>query len=156
MTHLCEREGLREVETVVASGNVLFSFDERPSYGLEELLGAMMAEQFEIQSFAAVRSRAELAEAIDDNPFAADGDEGKVHTLFLSAQPDPAAYAKMIADHAPRGPDRIALGPRSLYVDYVNGAGRSTLSHAFVERRLRCRATARNLRSLRRMLEKMA
>ena len=33
-----EREGFENVETIVASGNVLFDFDERPTDGLEELL----------------------------------------------------------------------------------------------------------------------
>ena len=31
-----EREGFENVETVVASGNVLFDFDERPTDGLED------------------------------------------------------------------------------------------------------------------------
>ena len=57
------REGFENVETVVASGNVLFDFDERPSEGLEDLFAHMMAERFDITSFVAVRTRDEVAEA---------------------------------------------------------------------------------------------
>jgi uncharacterized protein (DUF1697 family) len=149
-----EREEFENVETVVASGNVLFDYDERPSQGLEDLLGHMMAERFDIDSFAAVRSVAEVREAVEGNPFAA-AEADKVHTLFLSGEPDGEAFARLAADHGARGPERLAIGPRSLYIDFVNGVGQSRLTNAFVERRLGLRGTARNMRSLRRILEKM-
>ncbi|MEO5598315.1 MAG: DUF1697 domain-containing protein [Novosphingobium sp.] len=151
-----EREGLDNVETVVASGNVLFDFDERPSEGLEDMLAHVMQERLDITTFAAVRSRDEVAEAISANPFAADGDEAKVHTMFLSAQPDAAAFERLVADHALRGPERLASGDRALYIDYVDGAGSSKLTNMFIERRLACKGTARNIRSLTRILEKMS
>lgn len=150
-----QREGFEEVETVVASGNVLFAFDERPTEGLEEKLGHLMRERFEIASFAAVRSRDEVAAAIDRNPFAADGAANLVHTHFLERQASEADFAKLVADHAGRGPERLALGDRSLYMDYVDGVARSKLTGPFIERRLGCKGTARNIRSLKRILGKM-
>ena len=45
--------------------------------------------------------------------------------------------------------------PRSVYIDYVDGVGGSRLSNVFIERRLKLWGTARNIRSLRRILEKM-
>ena len=53
---------------MVASGNVLFDFDERPTDGLEELFAHMMAERFDIASYVAVRSAAEVAAALAGNP----------------------------------------------------------------------------------------
>jgi uncharacterized protein (DUF1697 family) len=150
-----EREGFGNVETVVASGNVLFDFDERPSEGLEELFAHMMAEWFDIASFVAVRSRDEVERAVSGNPFATDGAENLVHTQFLGGQPSEAQFADLLAAYAGRGPERLALGERALYIDYVDGAGNSRLTGGFIERRLGCKGTARNLRSLRRIVEKM-
>jgi uncharacterized protein (DUF1697 family) len=150
-----EREGFENVETVVASGNVLFEFDERPTDGLEDLFAHMMAERFEIESFVAVRSRDELAAAISANPFATDGAENLVHTQFLGAQPSPAQFDDLLAAYTGRGPERLALGDRALFIDYVEGAGNSRLTGAFIERRLGCKGTARNIRSMKRMLDKM-
>jgi uncharacterized protein (DUF1697 family) len=155
LRHAFAREGFENVETVVASGNVLFDFDERPTHGLEELFTHMMAERFDIASFVAVRSRDEVERAVSGNPFAADGAENLVHTQFLSGQPGEARFADLIAAYAGRGPERLALGERALYIDYVDGAGNSRLTGAFIERRLGCRGTARNLRSLRRIVDKM-
>ncbi|MDE2597319.1 MAG: DUF1697 domain-containing protein [Sphingomonadales bacterium] len=150
-----EREGLEAVETVVASGNLLFSFDDRPSEGLEDMLAHVLHDRFDIASFAAVRNRDEVAAAIDGNPFAADGAENLVHTLFLSAQPAPGQFERLLADYTGRGPERLAMGDRALYIDYVDGVGSSRLTNGFIERRLGCRGTARNIRSLRRILAKM-
>lgn len=150
-----EREGFENVETVVASGNVLFDFDERPTDGLEDLLAHMMAERFEIDSFVAVRNRAELAGAIHGNPFAADGAENLVHTQFLGGQPSQAQFDDLLAAYAGRGPERLALGDRALFIDYVDGVGNSRLTGPFIERRLGCKGTARNVRSMKRILEKM-
>jgi uncharacterized protein (DUF1697 family) len=155
LRHAFAREGFGDVETVVASGNVLFEFDERPTDGLEELFAFMMAERFDIQSFVAVRSGAEVEQAIKDNPFAADGAENLVHTQFLERQAEAADFDRLVADHAGRGPERLAMGDRALYIDYVDGVGNSKLTGTFIERRLGCRGTARNLRSLQRILEKM-
>ena len=154
LRHAFAREGFGEVETVVASGNVLFEFDERPTGGLEDLLAHMMADRFDIASFVAVRTRDELAELLAANPFP-EGDEGKVHVLLLSGEPDPAALAGLVSDHATRGPERILAGPRALFIDYVDGVGGSRLTNAFIERRLKLGGTARNVRSLKRILAKL-
>jgi len=150
-----EREDFVNVETVVASGNVLFDHDERPTRGLEEKLEYVLRERFDMRSIAAVRSRDEVAEAIAGNPFAGDGDAKLVHTMFLDREADPAQFRVLVADHEGRGRERLALGPRALYIDYVDGVAGSRLTGPFIERRLGCRGTARNLRSLARILAKL-
>ncbi|MBW8754844.1 MAG: DUF1697 domain-containing protein [Sphingomonadales bacterium] len=148
-----EAEGFANVETVVASGNVLFDHPERPDEGLEEKLGLMMRDKFGMKSVALVRSREALAAAIAENPFAADGEEKFVHTQFLDGAIDPDAFARLSADH--HGAERIAMGDRALHIDYVAGVAESKLVGAFIERRLGRRGTARNLRSMKRILAKM-
>jgi uncharacterized protein (DUF1697 family) len=108
-----EREEFEDVETVVASGNVLFSHDERPSEGLAEKIAHVVRDRFGIDTFAAVRSKAELKSAIEDNPFAKDGEHGYVHTIFLSDTLDRAAFeafAKGLRrSRAPRAGDARVL-----------------------------------------------
>ena len=52
-----EAEGFSDVETVVASGNVLFDHDARPTRGLEEKVSIMVEDRFDMTSAALVRSR---------------------------------------------------------------------------------------------------
>lgn len=148
-------EGLTNVETVVASGNVLFDHDERPTRGLEEKLALMMYDRFGMTVAALVRSRDELADALATCPFAADGEAQMVHVMFLDSQPAPDAFDRLVADHKGRGRERLALGDRALHIDYVDGVGDSRLTAKFIERRLNCKGTARNLRSIARIVAKL-
>lgn len=150
-----EREEFENVETVIASGNVLFDYDDRPTDGLEDLFAHMMRDRFDIESYVAVRSREEVRSAVEDNPFVGGSEDKFVHTHFLERQPEEASFAKMVADYAERGPEKIALGNRCLYIDYFTGVGESKLTGAFIERRLGSRGTARNVRSLARIYAKM-
>lgn len=150
-----EREDLEDVETVVASGNVLFSFDERPSDGLSEMLAFIVKDRFGFETFAAVRSRDEVRAAIEDNPFHGDGEDKLVHTLLLDGEADPAQFNVLMAAYEGRGPERIALGYRCLYIDYVESVGNSRLTGPFIQRKLDRRGTARNMASLKRILDKI-
>jgi len=148
-----EAEGFSNVETVVAGGNLLVDHDERPDEGLEEKLGLMLRHRFGMQGVALVRSRASLAAAIDGNPFAAEGEEDFVHTLFLDGSVNPEAFARL--ESGRQGVERLAMGDRALHIDYVSGGAEGKQVAAFVERRLGRRGTARSLRSMKRMLAKM-
>lgn len=150
-----EDEGFTDVETVVASGNVLFTHEERPTRGLEEKLELLVRQRFGMKTIAAVRSRDEVIAAISENPFVGVGADNLVHTMFLDRDPDPAQFLVLVADNEGRGPEKLALGPRALYIDYVDGVGSSKLTGPFIERRLQCRGTARNMRSLARIAAKM-
>lgn len=148
-----EGEDFARIETVVAGGNLLFEHPERPDEGVEEKLTLLMRHRFGMTSPVLVRSHANLSAAIADNPFAADGDEGGVHTLFLDGPVDPDAFDAMMVGRS--GSERIAAGDRALHIDYGAGQGDNRHTLAFVERRLGRQGTARDLRSLRRIVAKM-
>ncbi len=149
-----EKAGFEDVATVTASGNVLFEHDRAPDEELQQAIETVLQDEFGIASFAAVRSRAELAAAIDDNPFAEDGEAKFVHTVFLEQPLDKRRFETFAADFD--GPERLAAGTREFFVDYAHGVGRSKLDPAMKKAKpVQGRATARNIRSLRRILSKM-
>lgn len=149
-----EDEGFENVATVVASGNVLFDHSKAADAQLEGRLAQIVKNRFDIDSFAAVRSEAELERAVEDNPFLEDGEAKFVHTIFLSEPLDREAFERFADGYS--GPERLAAGEREFFVDFREGVGRSKLDPALAKAKvLRGRATARNVRSLRRILEKM-
>jgi uncharacterized protein (DUF1697 family) len=151
-----EDEGFANVATIVASGNVLFDHAEAADATLEAQIASIVKERFGIDTFAVVRSKAQLEAAIVENPWVGKGEDKLVHVHFLTGQPAPAAFEQLAADHQGRGPERLAAGDRALHVDYVDGAGNSKLTGDFIARRLGCKGTARNVRSIRRIVDAMA
>ncbi len=150
-----EAHGFANVGTVVASGNVLFDHAKAADGRLEAEIAKLVADRFGIDTFATVRSRDELAAGLAENPFAGEGEDKLVHTLFLERQPGKADFAKLERDHAGRGAERMAAGTRALHLYYADGVARSKLTGDFIARRLGCKGTARNLRSMRRILDQM-
>ena len=101
-----------------------------------------------------MRSRDELAAAIADNPFRKDGEARFVHTVFLDQPLERAPFDAFATAY--EGPERIAGGKREFFIDYAQGVGRSKLDPAMAKAKVvKARATARNLRSLQRILDKM-
>lgn len=150
-----EREELENAETVISSGNVLFDYEDRPSEGLEDLLAYLMRDRFDLKAFVAVRTREEIRAAVEANPFAGENGDSFVHTVLLSGQPDQDRFDRLVADHGSLGGERLALGTRCLFVDYARPPAESLLTMEFIEKRLGCRGTARNVRSLARIVAKM-
>src|SRR5690606_11032066 len=105
-----EEEGFESVATVVASGNVLFEHAKAADAKLEQRIAGIVKDRFGIATFAAVRSRDELKAAIEDNPFARDGEAKFVHTLFLDRPLDRAAFEAFTRSYD--GPERLAPGTR--------------------------------------------
>ena len=151
--------GFGDVKTVAASGNVILTDDRDPAM-LEIQLESVVEREFGFKSCAMVRSEDEVRYAIEGNPFhgtgPTHGSDKMVHSIFLSQQPDKSAVDALIVEHANKGSERLALGDRVLFLDYVHGVGVSDLSSKILERRLGCKGTARNMNSLKNILSKMS
>ena len=72
------------------------------------------------------------------------------NVIFLDRAPIAEAAAKLRAIY--KGPEIFHVNGREMYVDYVNGAGRSKLTNALIERTLGVTATARNWNTVTRLL----
>ena len=158
LKNVLEGAGYKDVSTVAASGNVILTDDRDPSI-LEVQLESLVEESFGFKSCAMVRSAEEVEAAIDENPFHGTGPEHgsdkMVHSIFLSQQPEKSAVDALIEEHATKGSERLTLGDRVLFLDYVHGVGVSDLSNKTLERRLKVKGTARNMNSLKNILAKM-
>lgn len=147
--------GLRDVGTVVASGNVLFDPGGRDISSSEALIAEVLERDFGIASLVTVRDRGGVLDGVEANPFHGVGEDKFVHSHFLDGQPTAEQFETLLTDHAGRGDEKMALGDRVLFIDYGTGVADTKLTGPFMERRLGCRGTARNMRSLKRILEKM-
>jgi uncharacterized protein (DUF1697 family) len=98
------------------------------------------------------RRRDELAEVLRADPFGGEADDpARYQVSFLSAEPDPDRALRL--ERAAVAPGRIALRGREVYAWHPNGIGRSELAKMITERTLRVDVTARNWRTLTKLLE---
>ena len=149
---LLERLGFSDVATLIASGNVVFSGKARAPAQLERQLEAAIAEEFGFEVPLVVRTRDELAAAIEANPLpGAEEAPTRFLVFFLSGTPDRKRLAEIDAEaHLP---DEFRLHGRELYARFPNGIGRSKLAVVLGSARLGVTSTARNWSTLTKLLE---
>lgn len=133
--------GLRDVQTYVQSGNVIF--DAPPGLDVGPRLKAALAEAAGLSTSVLVRTTGELDAIAGANPFLPRiTDFVQLHVVFLADAPSADRIAQLDPDRSPR--DTFVVHGREIYVHYPNGAGRSKLTLDYFERRLRTSGTARN------------
>ena len=145
---LLERAGHEDVQTLVQSGNVVFTSRARPA-SLEQQLAQAIEKELGVAAKVVVRTRDELAAAIDANPFPVPDDPKNLHVTFLDGEPDAAAL-EGIDDE---GPDKVAVQGREIYILYEDGMGRSELAKRLGKAKLGVTATDRNWNTVTKLLE---
>lgn len=137
--------GFAEVRTFIASGNLLFASD-RDEASVTRMIADRVEAFFGRPVPIFVRSGAEMAQAVALNPFT-DDQPNRVMAHFIAEPPTEA----MLTDVRDVAGERIALGPRLIYVSYGEGIGRTRLKLPAV-----AQGTARNMNSVARMADLLA
>ncbi len=142
--------GYADVRTHLQSGNVVFTSDAGPDQAAVDIAAAI-ADRLGLRLRLVVRTRDELAAAVDGNALAAAAtDPARLIVLFLSAAPDPEVLRGI--DPAAYGPERMATAGREIHVWCPNGVYGSPLLAVLSEKRLGVTVTARNWRTVTRLL----
>jgi uncharacterized protein (DUF1697 family) len=142
--------GCTDVSTYIQSGNVVLA-STMSAGELATALGPAIEEAVGFAPQVVVRTPAELAAALAGNPYP-ETDARFLHIGFMTKPPDKKAVAALgEVDVSPEG---YAIVGRELYLNYVDGAGRSKkLAKVPFERRLGVGITARNLRTVQKLVE---
>jgi uncharacterized protein (DUF1697 family) len=144
-----------DVRTYLQSGNAVFTAPERPTGELAADLERAIAERFGFSVGCLVLTRPELRAVAARCPFpAADLDPARLIVVFLDAPP--AAHPVNQGDPARFAPDEFRLGEREIFAYFPGGMGGSKLGQALSAPGKDFTATARNWRTVTRLLELMA
>jgi len=147
--------GLTNVETVIASGNVLFDSSARKDDALAKRIEAALAETlgFEVATF--VRSAAEVCSIAAHQPFGKGAGPGTLYVALLRAEPDKASarkllgFASAIDEFRVRNREVFWLCRKKSMLD-------SAFSGALLEKTLGMPATLRNMNTMVRIADKVA
>jgi len=150
---LCESLGLRDAQTYVQSGNVVFRSKERNLAGLAKRIEDAIERGFGFRPAVIVRTTSELKAAIAKNPFARrDGiDPRKLLVTFLASEPGTKARDKVLTIKAE--PEELFIDGREVYIYFPNGLARPKLAWSTIAQMLGTSGTARNWNSVTKLLE---
>lgn len=154
---LSERLGLGDVATYIASGNVICPDpgDAAARADLCERVRLLIAGEFGVDTPVILRTRGQLLDALDRNPFPDAAHDKLLHVMFLAGPPAGGAEEALAARLVPG--ERIALYGEDLWIDYASSGVHGTkLTKSVLDRALGVAGTARNVRTVRTLAERIA
>jgi uncharacterized protein (DUF1697 family) len=139
-----EALGFQQVKTYIQSGNVVFKTAKLSPVTLSKKIEERILRDFGFSAFVISRTAAEMVNAIASNPFLNQPgiDPQRLHVMFLSAPPAPAALKKLT--DLTQAPERSSCLDREIYLYLPNGAGQSSLMKSPLDRVLSVVTTTRN------------
>ena len=137
--------GFENCRTFINSGNLLFTSDLAEST-VRKRLEEQLAGHFGKPWWVHVRSAKEMGEVVKRNPFP-DDQPKYVLANFIDEKPT----QKMLEVARDVAGERLALGPRLIYVSYGEGIGKSKLKLPAIKQ-----GTARNMNSVAKIADLLA
>ena len=145
---LYEALGFENVVTYIQSGNVIFESDADEQILIGKIEEAI-TEKYGFDVPVQVRRASKLENIVETCPFAELDliEEGtRVMVTFLESQPSEESVAKLMT--YVKEPERLVCMGRVVYLHCPNGYGKTKLSNAFIENKLKIGATTRNWKSV--------
>lgn len=144
LRELLARLGLKDSQTLLQSGNVVFDGGTRSNDQLETILQDGTRKHLGVDTAYFVRTAKEWQAIIKANPFPKEArlDPGHTILMCLKTAPGPAAV-KALQDAIKDREVVRAKGPQAYFL-YPDGMGRSRLTTTLIEKKLATPGTARN------------
>jgi uncharacterized protein (DUF1697 family) len=146
--------GCSDVQNFIQSGNIIFRAPVRLSVRLPSLITEAISNRFGFRVPVLLRTFDQLQEVIASNPyFHAEADEDLLYVMFLAESPTSASIASLDPGRSP--PDVYKVRGREIYLELHNGAAKTKLTNDYFDRKLATTSTARNWRTVNKLLELM-
>ena len=153
LRQLFESLGFLNVETFIASGNVIFESPDENVQALEKQIESHLHESLGYAVATFIRSLSELASVANYQPFATSELEGSaLYIAFLPAPPSGESQHKLMAFRTPL--DDFRVHEREIYWLCRTRSSDSAFSGALLEKAIGMPATMRNSTTVRKLAAK--
>lgn len=143
----------KNVSTYIQSGNILFQSNEESIPKLEKQIVDLIFKHFSFDVPVTIVTPNDLKKIVRENPYADEKitDPAQPYVSFLSEIPASDKLNELMAVDF-KGDNFRAVG-NVLYLQYLDSAGNSKLSNAIIESKLKLRSTARNWKTVQKLIE---
>lgn len=145
-----KQRGLEQLETYIQSGNIVCKTKEIDSEAIEKLVHEAILKDFGFDVPTLVLLKEELEGILKHSPYLSE-EEKSQYFVFLKQTPNAERiedFNKLSFDH-----EDFHITTDCVYLCCKAGYGKAKLSNNLVERKLQVSATARNLKTVRKLLE---
>ena len=146
---LLEKSGLNNIKTYIQSGNVIFSSSEKKET-VSDIIFEAIQKQYGWEVPVLVFTSTELKSIFDNCLFS---EEKKEKSYFILLESNPTKDLIIETSKLSTPKEEFVITNYCIYMYYSLGAGKAKLGTNFFERKLKVKATARNYRTIKKLLE---
>ncbi len=154
---LFEAIGFSNVETYIASGNVIFDAPSTDATALESAIADHLQQTLGYAVATFIRTTSELADIAHARPFSASDLNAPGHSMyiaFMAGRPDPASQQKLLSFTTEV--DEFQVAGREIYWLCRKRMSESAFSGALLEKTVGMAATLRNSTTVNKIAAKYA
>ena len=148
---LFEALGFKNVETFIASGNVIFEATSKSAAALEKKIAAHLEKSLGFPALTFLRTDKELAEVLEHDALAEPRPQS-VYVAFLPSEPSKEACAKLLSYRSKI--DDFHVNGREVYWLCKTHMSESPFFRVGIEKALGTKATVRNVTTVAKLVEK--
>lgn len=139
--------GCDQVRTFIQSGNVVFAASPAVTQKIAQHIGDEIRKRLGHDAPVVVRSAEQFAQVIKNNPFSTRKDYSNFsHVLFCAGKLSPGNVNLLDPQRSPG--DEIVCRGQEIYLWLPNGAGKTKLTNAYFDAKLKTICTQRNWRTV--------
>lgn len=138
------KAGLKDVQTYIQSGNIVVRSTLTQS-ALENLIHKVIRKKFGGDIVVLARTAQQFARVLKRSPFT-DADGSRLYFTFLAKKPDKKLLKELLSTDFT--PDRVKHVNNMIYTLYATKHRDSKFNNNFFERKLKVKATTRNLSTM--------
>ena len=144
--------GFQTVKTYINSGNVIFETNKTTDKELAAKIEAAIEKQFGLNIKVMVRTIEEIKNIVETNPFAGQFETDKdLHVFFLDEELPPEKRDLLLSNNNEN--ERYLVRNREIFCHLRVSVLDSLMGKDFIGKKLKVLATARNWRTVKKILE---
>lgn len=153
LRELLGQSGFHHVQTYIQSGNLVFRHPESNHSRVEELIGEVLMKSYGFEVGVWVRSYSDYVRIVDNNPYVSEPEEekAKLYYVFLNEPPSSELRDRLASENFAN--ESFKITPECIFLYCHAGYGKAKCNNNFFERRLKVRATTRNLKTVTTLLK---
>lgn len=152
LRQIFEEAGCTDVRTYIQSGNVVYEAPSGVDLPIDRIIAGAIEERLGLRVPVVLVGAEQFAAVVAGNPYVAQGYDPKtLYVAFLAGRVDDERLAALDPDRSP--PDTFVAFPRHIYLHMPNGVARTKLTSAYLDGTLGTISTARNWRTVSKLLE---
>jgi uncharacterized protein (DUF1697 family) len=142
-----------DIQTYIQSGNIIFKFKKTSPSKLETMISGLLKKVYDFEVPCIIRSKKEIENIISNNPFKEQAAENLKSLYFVLLKSPPKKEQLKALESIDYPNEYFEFSKNLVYLYLPNGAVRAKLSNNFFEKKLDVKASTRNLRTLKKLIE---